>query len=70
MFTKFLKSSIINNVRDAGILYPARFFFYLNAPARSGRKNTATPMVEKSSTATPMKARAATEYVITFFMLL
>ena len=42
----------------------------LNAPANKGRKKTATPMVEKSSTATPTKAMAAMEYVIAFFMLL
>lgn len=42
----------------------------LNAPANKGRKNTATPMVEKSSTATPTKARAAREYVIAFFIML
>ena len=42
----------------------------LNAPARRGKKNTATPMVEKSSTATPTKARAAREYVIAFFILI
>ena len=42
----------------------------LNAPANKGRKNTATPMVEKSSTATPTRATAATEYVNTFFITL